>query len=107
MRYLERQAVKRRDPGLVLADAKTFVVVAMNYYTQHLLDADPFKGRISRYAWGGDYHSVVMHRLESLLEFIRTEEPSARGICYVDTGPVMEKVWAPGVPSAGLVSTRI
>lgn len=93
MRYLERQAVKRRDPDLVLADAKTFVIVAMNYWTPYLLDADPFKGRISRYAWGEDYHSVVMHRLESLLEFIRREEPSAHGICYVDTGPVMEKVW--------------
>ena len=51
------------------------------------------KGRISRYAWGEDYHSIVGDRLEVLLDFIQSLEPSAQGICYADTGPIMEKAW--------------
>jgi epoxyqueuosine reductase len=93
MRYLERQAAKRRDPGLVLSNARSMLVFALNYYSGHEFNNTPLKGKISRHAWGDDYHSIVKTRLEKLLEFIRNREPSARGLCYVDTGPVMEKIW--------------
>ena len=93
MHYLERQAMKRGDPFLVLANAQTFLVLALNYYTGESVSNEPFIGRISRYAQGEDYHSVVCERLDLLLSSIQALEPSARGICFADTGPVMEKVW--------------
>lgn len=93
MRYMERQAPKRRDPSLILADARSLLVLALNYHTGDMLSDAPLKGRISRYAWGNDYHATIKNRLERLLAFIRSQEPSAHGLCYVDTGPIMEKVW--------------
>jgi epoxyqueuosine reductase len=93
MRYLERQAPKRLDPTLVLANARSILVLAMSYHAVGALTENALKGRISRFAWGNDYHTFIRNRLEQLLSFIRNQEPSAQGICYVDTGPVMEKVW--------------
>ncbi len=93
MGYMKRQAPKRTNPRLLLPDAKSLLVAAMNYYADGALTGAPLNGRISRYAWGGDYHDVVKSRLDELLAFIRNREPSARGLCYADTGPVMEKVW--------------
>ena len=93
MGYLERQAPRRLDPRLVFQDARSLLVVAMSYHTEHVPLFAPLNGRISRYAWGDDYHAIVKNRLERLLDFIRKEEPAAEGRCYVDTGPVMEKAW--------------
>jgi epoxyqueuosine reductase len=93
MRYLERQASKRQDPSLVLANVRSLLVLALNYHTEDMPATTPLKGRISRYAWGEDYHAVVLGRLEALLGFVKGLEPSARGLCYADTGPVMEKAW--------------
>ncbi len=93
MRYLERQAQKRRDPGLVLAGIRSLLVFAVNYHTEYESADEPLKGRISRYAWGNDYHIGIKSRLGKLLSFIQSQEPSAEGISYVDTGPVMEKAW--------------
>jgi epoxyqueuosine reductase len=93
MRYLERQAAKRRNPDLVLSHVRSLLVLAMNYYTGHKPEDSLLRGRISRYAWGVDYHAEIRHRLETLLGFIQSLLPSAQGRCYVDTGPVMEKIW--------------
>ena len=93
MHYLERQAPKRLDPRMVLPNARSLLVLALNYYTGESAVDGPMKGRISRYALGDDYHSIVKERLERLLGFIQKLHPSARGICFSDTGPVMEKAW--------------
>jgi epoxyqueuosine reductase len=93
MGYMERQAARRKDPGLVLRDARTLLVLAMNYNSGEWPDADRSRGRISRYAWGDDYHQILEGRLRSLREFIEGESPGVRCLEYVDTGPVMEKVW--------------
>ncbi len=93
MDYLERRAFKRLNPAKVLPNVRSIVVPAMNYYPGRAPVDSPLKGRISRYAWGADYHAAVGKRLERLLAFVRKQQPSARGVCYVDTGPVMEKVW--------------
>jgi epoxyqueuosine reductase len=93
MRYLERQAEKRLNPRSVFADTRSLLVLATNYYAGDRLSGAPLKGRISRYAWGDDYHDVIKVRLERLLDFLQGLEPTAEGRCYVDTGPVMEKVW--------------
>ena len=93
MAYLERQAAKRRDPALVLDDVRSILILAMNYHKDVPFSDDPLRGRISRYAWGEDYHRLMSDRLHALLDFIRCDEPQVRGLYYADTGPVMEKVW--------------
>jgi epoxyqueuosine reductase len=93
MRFMERQSSKRTDPSLVFADARSVLVLGMNYYTGYALTDQPLEGKISRYALGEDYHLILQDRLHRLLNFVRQLEPSASGVCYVDTGPVMEKVW--------------
>ncbi len=93
MAYMKRQSEKRRNPSLVLEGVRSIVVLAMNYHSEESPAESPLKGKISRYAWGSDYHPLMKGRLDSLMTFIRREEPQARGLCYVDTGPVMEKVW--------------
>jgi epoxyqueuosine reductase len=93
MDYMERQVPKRLNPARILPDVRSIVVLAMNYYTGCALTDSPLNGRISRYARGGDYHAAVGARLERLLDFIGQQQPSTEGLCYVDTGPVMEKAW--------------
>jgi epoxyqueuosine reductase len=93
MGYLARQAGKRRNPAMVLDGVRSIVVLAMNYYPGGTGPPGPLRGRISRYAQGEDYHRLIAERLRSLLDFIVRERPGTRGICYADTGPVMEKVW--------------
>ncbi len=94
MSWMERNQEKRVDPNLVLPDAKSIISVAMNYYTPYVHSQHPESGKISRYAWGDDYHDILGERLEHLLDFITSEVPGVQGKVYVDTGPVMEKVWA-------------
>ncbi|MBN2242187.1 MAG: tRNA epoxyqueuosine(34) reductase QueG [Acidobacteria bacterium] len=93
MAYLLRQARKRRDPRQVYPKAASVLVAGINYFQPSRPGDSPLLGRISRYAWGEDYHGVVRRRLEALLQIIRKMEPSAEGLCYVDTGPVAEKAW--------------
>ncbi len=93
MTYMEAQAGKRADPRRVLEDARSLIVVAMNYHCGETLTDDPLRGKISRYAWGEDYHALVKDRLRRLYDFVLGRAPRARGLFYVDTGPVMEKAW--------------
>jgi epoxyqueuosine reductase len=93
MHYLERQASKRMDPGLILAGARSVIVLALNY-SFDLTSGESFPiGKISRYAWGGDHHPIVKSRVDRLMEFIRSQVPDVHGFSSVDSGPVMEKFW--------------
>lgn len=94
MRWMERAPEARADPRLIFPEAKSVVVVALNYHTptRHLQDSS--RGKISRYAWGDDYHEVVGEKLKSLLGWIESEWPCARGKSCVDIQPVMDKAWA-------------
>jgi epoxyqueuosine reductase len=94
MEWMARTKDKRRYPGLVFKDTHSVIALAMNYYVDVQHSDGMETGKISRYAWGEDYHEVMEHRLEKLLESIKRLEPGAEGKIYVDTGPVMEKVWA-------------
>ena len=94
MEWVAKNFEKRIDPKLVLPDAKSVISVAMNYYTDIQHGQDEGVGKVSRYAWGDDYHTILNARLEKLMEFIRTKEPAAQGKVYIDTGPVMDKAWA-------------
>ncbi len=93
MSYMQRQAKKRENPERVLAGVRTILVLAMNYFSDAPPACSPIMGRVSRYALGRDYHGVVLSRLKGLLQFIQRLAPSVNGICYADSGPVMEKVW--------------
>src|ERR1035437_4696387 len=94
MGYMARSVDKREDITHVLPGAKSVIVGTVNYFTPKSHPADPDIAKISRYAWGNDYHDVIPPKLEALLAFIQRLYPSVQGKFYVDTGPVMEKAWA-------------
>lgn len=94
MAWLEREPAKRADPSQLLPGARSMIVVAENYFTSHKHDEDPRKGKISRYAWGDDYHDVVREKLIRLLNYLGEIAPNATGKICVDTVPIMEKAWA-------------
>jgi epoxyqueuosine reductase len=99
MGYMERNADKRADPRNILPSAKSMVVVAQNYYAPH---AHPKAqeaqkaawGKISRYAWGDDYHEVLPPKLRLIANEIMRLEPNAETKIYTDTGAILEKQWA-------------
>jgi epoxyqueuosine reductase len=94
MQWMERDPEQRADPRKVFPQARSIVVVALNYYTPHEHASEPGTGKISRYAWGDDYHTVVGGKLRALLEWIKQEWPDAEGKTCVDIQPVMDKAWA-------------
>jgi epoxyqueuosine reductase len=90
MDWIERGAEKRLDPQLVLPGAKSVVVVAMNYWQGDR--EQPTNGRIARYAWGDDYHDMMLAKLRGLDELLTASGGTQK--CYVDTGPVLERDFA-------------
>ena len=94
MKWLEREPEKRKSPAMIFPDAKSIVVVALNYYTPHEHENSDEKGKVSRYAWGDDYHDVLKEKLRELLAFIKTLDESVEGKICVDTAPMMDKAWA-------------
>jgi epoxyqueuosine reductase len=94
MAWMEREPEKRSDPRLIFPEARSVIVVALNYFTKHEHAVDATKGKLSRYAWGDDYHDVVREKLNELLVWIKTKCPSAEGKICVDTAPMMDKAWA-------------
>src|SRR5437660_4228606 len=98
MAYLHRSAERRADVRHVMPSARSVICTATVYNTARPFStecADPRRAKISRYAWGDDYHDVIGGRLEALLGWMRaasSESFDARA--YVDTGPVQERVYA-------------
>jgi epoxyqueuosine reductase len=98
MHWLARDADRREDPRQVMPGAESVVVVGLSYY---VLDPsgevwnDPSRGRIARYAWGMDYHDIMLPRLRQLGQFIEQEtRRPLRQRAYVDTGPILERDFA-------------
>ena len=87
MQWLERGEEKRCDPQQVLPGARSVIVVALNYWQGDAPDADG--GRIARYAWGDDYHDVMLEKLRQLDAFLSSQGGVQK--CYVDTGPLLER----------------
>jgi len=94
MAWMTRDPNRRSDPKLVLPGCRSVVSVGMNYYTDNRANEQPGMGRIARYAWGKDYHTVMSRRLAQLEAKIATLAPGVTTRAYVDTGPIMEKAWA-------------
>jgi epoxyqueuosine reductase len=94
MAWMERDVARRTDPREILPGARTVVAVALNYYTPHEHARDPATGKVSRYAWGDDYHDVLGEKLKALLASVRELSPEAQGRVCVDAQPAMDKAWA-------------
>lgn len=98
MEWLARQPRRREDPRRVVPGARSVVVAGLSYF---VLDPagdlwqDPSRGRIARYAWGLDYHDIILPRLRLLGDFIEQEAGRALNQrAYVDTGPILERDFA-------------
>lgn len=94
MDYMERNGDKRKDVRNILPNAKSVISLGLNYYTTDSYSNEKTKGKISRYAWGKDYHLIIWAMLDELEEELKEIEPGFESISYVDTGPVMDKAWA-------------
>ncbi len=83
---------RRRDPREILPTAKSIIAVALNYYQPDVRPAEAAK--ISRYAWGKDYHKVCTKKLKALHQWLQAIYPHNYFRYYTDTGPIGDKVWA-------------
>lgn len=93
MSYMENHFDKRIDPTKLVEGAKTVVTLMYNYYTDEK-PIDENAPKISKYAYGKDYHYVVKDKLKTLLALINEEIGEVGGRCFVDSAPVMERDWA-------------
>lgn len=93
MSYMENHFDKRLDPRKLFDGAKTVISLALNYFPEQEL-FDENQPKISKYAYGEDYHFVIKDKLKILLEKIQEEVGDIHGRAFVDSAPVMDKAWA-------------
>lgn len=94
MRWMERGKERRTDPRRLLPGARTVVSLLTFYGTSPDETPPLLRGRVSRYAWGSDYHNVLSRRMKRLVRRIEDLAPGSRTITAVDFRPVLEKEWA-------------
>jgi epoxyqueuosine reductase len=92
MQYMENHFDKRLNPALLVDGAKSVVSLLLNYYPEKNQREDSFK--ISKYAYGQDYHYVIKEKLKELLHAINENIGEVGGRVFVDSAPVMDKIWA-------------
>lgn len=93
MKYMENHFDKRLDPRLLVDDAKTVISLLFNYSTNE----SPYEDssfKISKYAYGTDYHFVVKERLKDLYSYVNEIVGDVNGRFFVDSAPVMDRAWA-------------
>ncbi len=93
MAYMNNHFDKRLDPRLLVEDAKSVISVGLNYYTE-AYQKDETAPKISKYAYGTDYHFVLKDKLKALTRFIQENVGEVNGRAFVDSAPVLDKVWA-------------
>ena len=91
MTWMAREPERRADPRRVLPGARSVVTLLTHYPTEPEGPSRAWVGRVSRYAWGADYHNVLGRRLRKLARFLRTAVPGAGVVPAVDSKPVLEK----------------
>lgn len=92
MQYMENHFDKRLDPTKLVDDSKSVISLLLNYYpSQKQTDASY---KLSKYAYGTDYHFVIKDKLKALLDFIQEEIGEVHGRAFVDSAPVLDKAWA-------------
>lgn len=92
MAYMENYFDKRLDPTLLVDDAKSVVSLLLNYYPEEVQNQESFK--ISKYAYGQDYHTVIKEKLKEFLFSIQEHIGEVSGRAFVDSAPVLDKAWA-------------
>ncbi|MBT8298425.1 MAG: tRNA epoxyqueuosine(34) reductase QueG [Maribacter sp.] len=92
MQYMENHFDKRLDPRKLVDGSKSVISLLLNYYPQEEQNAKSYK--LSKYAYGRDYHHVVKAKLRQLQEFISEEIGEIQGRAFVDSAPVLDKAWA-------------
>ena len=92
MTYMENHFDKRLDPTLLVDDAKSVVSLLLNYYPSEVQNEESFK--ISKYAYGQDYHFVIKEKLKEFLHSIQENIGEVSGRAFVDSAPVLDKAWA-------------
>ena len=92
MQYMENHFDKRLDPTKLVEGSKSVISLLLNYYPQQLQRDDSYK--ISKYAYGTDYHFVIKDKLKELLHCIQQTVGDVHGRAFVDSAPVLDKAWA-------------
>ena len=92
MVYMENHFDKRLNPTLLVDDAKSVVSLLLNYFPSELQSSDSYK--ISKYAYGQDYHYVIKEKLKEFLFSIQSTIGEVSGRAFVDSAPVLDKAWA-------------
>lgn len=92
MSYMENHFDKRLDPRLLVEGAKSVVSLLLNYYPNEFQNENSYK--ISKYAYGEDYHFVIKDKLKDLMHHIHEEIGEVNGRVFVDSAPVLDKAWA-------------
>ncbi len=93
MAYMENHFDKRLDPRLLVDDSKSVISLTLNYFPEEQ-QTDPDAPKISKYAYGTDYHLVIKDKLFQLLNFISEEIGEVSGRAFVDSAPVLDRAWA-------------
>lgn len=92
MSYMENYFDKRLDPRLLVDGAKSVITLLMNYYPSQFQVEDSYK--LSKYAYGRDYHGVIKKRMSELTAFIREHIGEINSEIFIDSAPVLDKAWA-------------
>ena len=92
MQYMENYFDKRLDPTKLVEGSKSVVSLLLNYYPSETQIEESYK--ISKYAFGTDYHFVIKDKLKTLLHSIQEEIGDVHGRAFVDSAPVLDKAWA-------------
>ncbi|WP_304141901.1 tRNA epoxyqueuosine(34) reductase QueG [Mesoflavibacter zeaxanthinifaciens] len=92
MSYMQNHFDKRLDPTKLVEDSKSVISLLLNYYPEQTQTEDSYK--LSKYAYGTDYHFVIKDKLKQLLAFINEEIGEVYGRAFVDSAPVLDKAWA-------------
>ncbi|WBU88066.1 tRNA epoxyqueuosine(34) reductase QueG [Cellulophaga omnivescoria] len=92
MSYMENHFDKRLDPTKLVEGSKSVISLLLNYYPEETQNTDALK--ISKYAYGQDYHHVIKSKLRELQEFITNNIGEVEGRAFVDSAPVLDKAWA-------------
>lgn len=92
MRYMENHFDKRLDPTKLVEGSKSVISLLLNYFPSETQNPESYK--LSKYAYGTDYHFVIKDKLKQLLQFIQEEIGEVSGRAFVDSAPVLDKAWA-------------
>jgi len=92
MSYMENHFDKRLDPTLLVPGAKSVISLQYNYFPKEIQNNNTYK--ISKYAYGEDYHHIIKAKLYELLNFIITNIGEVDARVFTDSAPVLERAWA-------------